>query len=303
MEQKILMLKGLPASGKSTYAKQLVGSEPNKWKRVNRDSLRTMFAEEFNDRNEKFILQLRDIVIDKALSNGYSVIIDDLNISKKHFARIQSMFGKKAEIEINDSFLSVPLDELIQRNANRPENEQVPEKIIRDLYEQHVSGVTKEVRGRMFKNVAENRNYTPYDPNLEDAVIFDIDGTLALMNGRSPFDWSRVGEDLPNEPVVRMFQKFVDDPGVSVYVVSGRDGSCRTETLNWMETYGILGFNWLYMRPENDGRKDSIIKEEIYREKFEGKYNVIAVFDDRNQTVEKWRELGLLCLQVAPGNF
>ena len=297
------MLKGLPASGKSTYAKQLIGNEPNKWKRVNRDSLRLMFAEEFNDRNEKFILQLRDMVIGKALDDGYNVIIDDLNVSKKHYARIQSLFGKKAEIEINDSFLSVPLDELLERNSQRSEQEQVPEKVIKDLYEHHVSGITKEIRSRMFKNVAKDKNYKPLNPNLPSAVIFDIDGTLALMNGRSPFDWSRVGEDLVNEPVARIARDYIKNRDVKVFIVSGRDGGCFLETKNWLSTYALDGYDDLIMRPEGDGRKDSIIKEEIYREKFEDRYNILAVFDDRNQTVEKWRELGLLCLQVAPGNF
>lgn len=303
MKQKILILKGLPASGKSTYAKQLVGSEPNKWKRVNRDSLRLMFAEDFGDKNEKFILQLRDMIIGKALDDGYNVIIDDLNISKKHYARIQSLFGKKADIEINDSFLSVPLDELIRRNSERGEQEQVPEKVIRQLYEQHVSGVTKEMKGRMFKNVAKDKNYLPLDPSLPDAVIFDVDGTLALMNGRSPFDWTRVGEDLVNEPVARIAKDYIDNPDVKVFIVSGRDGSCFLDTKNWLTTYGLDGYDGIMLREAGDGRKDSIIKEEIYRKEFEGKYNIIAVFDDRNQTVEKWRELGLLCLQVAPGNF
>lgn len=299
MKQKILMLKGLPASGKSTHAKELVASEPNRWKRVNRDSLRLMFAEEFNDKNEKFILRVRDAIITQALEDGYDVIIDDLNVSKKHYARLSSLFGKKADIEIDDSFLEVPLDELLKRNSER--EEKVPDKVIRDLYEQHVEGVDKNTR--VLKNAVEQKNYIPYNPNLEDAVIFDVDGTLALMAGRSPFDWNRVGEDAPHEPVVRMFQKFANDPNVLVYIVSGRDGACRKQTLDWLESHGILGFNWLYMRREGDNRKDSIIKEEIYREKFEGKYNILAVFDDRNQTVEKWRELGLLCLQVAKGNF
>jgi hypothetical protein len=57
------------------------------------------------------------------------------------------------------------------------------------------------------------------------------------------------------------------------------------------------------MRAEGDTRKDSIIKEEIYRAEIENKYNVLFVLDDRNQVVELWRRLGLTCLQVAEGNF
>ena len=298
---KILMLKGLPASGKSTYAKELVASEPNRWKRVNRDSLRLMFAEQFNDKNEKFILRIRDAIIKQALEDGYDVIIDDLNVSKKHYARLSSLFGKKADIEIDDSFLEVPLDELLKRNSQR--EEKVPDKVIRELYEQHVAGIDKNTRSRIFKNEAEKKNYIPYNNELEDAVIFDIDGTLALMNGRSPFDWARVAEDLPHEPVVRIAQDYILRDDVKVYFVSGRDGSCRKETENWLSTYGLDGYDGLFMREAGDGRKDSIIKEEIFEVEFKDKYNILVVFDDRNQTVEKWRELGIPCFQVAPGAF
>jgi hypothetical protein len=57
------------------------------------------------------------------------------------------------------------------------------------------------------------------------------------------------------------------------------------------------------MRKTDDFRKDSIIKEEIYQENIEGKYNVLCVLDDRNQVVDFWRAKGLTCFQVAPGDF
>lgn len=298
---KVILLRGLPASGKSSYAKKMVNDHPNQYKRVNRDSLRLMFNEEFNDKNEKFVLRVRDQIILQSLDEGFDVIVDDLNLSPKHEARIKSLVGKKAEVEIIDHFLQVPLDELLRRNNQR--DEKVPDKVIRDLYSQFVEAVVdKQTKGKIFKDSASEKNYIPYDETLKDAVIFDIDGTLALMNGRSPFDWTRVGEDLVHEPVARMFQYFVDSD-VEVFVVSGRDSVCRQETENWLLTYGLNDYSALYMRPEANQEKDSIIKERIYRERFEGRYNVVAVFDDRNQTVEKWRELGLLCLQVAPGNF
>ncbi|MFW6002534.1 MAG: HAD family acid phosphatase, partial [archaeon] len=156
---------------------------------------------------------------------------------------------------------------------------------------------------RIFKNEAEKKNYIPYNEELEDAVIFDIDGTIALMNGRSPFDWTRVSEDLPHEPVVRVAQDYILRDDVRVYFVSGRDGSCRKETENWLSTHGLDGYDGLFMREAGDGRKDSIIKEEIFYEEFKDNYNILAVFDDRNQTVDKWRELGVPCFQVAPGAF
>lgn len=138
------------------------------------------------------------------------------------------------------------------------------------------------------------------------AIIVDIDGTVALMNGRGPFEWDRVHEDIPNRPVVNIInalQEAMKDYA-SVLFVSGRDETCRMATLAWLKVHMANEAPWsLFMRPRSDFRKDAVVKEEIYREKIEPHFDVIAVFDDRNQVVDMWRSLGLTCLQVAPGDF
>ena len=54
--KKVLVLKGIPASGKSTYAKQLVKDNPGMYKRINRDDLRHMLdGYKMTNANEKFI--------------------------------------------------------------------------------------------------------------------------------------------------------------------------------------------------------------------------------------------------------
>lgn len=63
---------------------------------------------------------------------------------------------------------------------------------------------------------------TPYKPK---AAVFDIDGTLALRGERRPFDWSRVGEDLPNEPIVELALRL--RMTMEIIYLSGRDESCR----------------------------------------------------------------------------
>ncbi len=135
-------------------------------------------------------------------------------------------------------------------------------------------------------------------------VIFDIDGTLAKMDGRKPYEWSRVGEDKPNFAICKILQMF--DCCCSPYeivIFSGRDEICREETENWLHKNGI-SFKELYMRPKGDIRKDSIVKKELFDNNIKDKYEVLAVFDDRDQVVEMWRkELGLTCLQVDYGNF
>jgi hypothetical protein len=132
------------------------------------------------------------------------------------------------------------------------------------------------------------------------AIIVDIDGTLAKMQGRGPFEWSRVGEDRVNEPV-KMIVNMYANLG-RVFLFSGRDEVCRPETEKWLADNGIR-YNRLLMRPQGNNEKDSIIKRRLFDD-YAASYDIEFVLDDRDQVVEMWRkDLGLTCLQVDYGNF
>ena len=74
--KKVIVMRGLPGSGKSTYAKKLLAENPNAWKRINRDELRAMFdGGHFSNGNEKFVKQVRDLLIIKALEDGYISVV------------------------------------------------------------------------------------------------------------------------------------------------------------------------------------------------------------------------------------
>lgn len=132
------------------------------------------------------------------------------------------------------------------------------------------------------------------------AIMVDIDGTLAHMKGRSPYEWSRVGEDTVDPAISHILECY---KGVTkIVLLSGRDGVCKPETENWLKANNIP-YDLLVMRTPNDNRKDSIIKWELYQEHIEPNYDVLFVLDDRNQVVKMWRQAGLKCLQVAEGDF
>lgn len=138
---------------------------------------------------------------------------------------------------------------------------------------------------------------------MQKIVICDIDGTLAKMNGRSPFDWSRVGEDDINPPVVSLVKLLNScESPFEVIIFSGRDEVCRKQTELWL-LYNGIHYKELHMRPEGDNRADTIIKKELYDKHIKDKYHVEFVLDDRNSVVKMWRDLGLHCFQVAEGNF
>lgn len=293
--QKVLILKGLPASGKTTYAKSLVAQ--GNWKRINKDDLRAMLDSSIHSKkNESFINESKEALMVGALGCGWNVVIDDTNFFPQHEASIRErvqvlsrIYEKPMAVEVK--FFDVPLEECIARDATRGEKS-VGEKVIRGMHNRYLAKKTTP---------AVTIPKIQHDPELCGVFIFDIDGTLAHMNGkRGPFEWNKVGGDDPDGTLVYL-TKIISTQN-RIIIFSGRDECCRTETEQWLSDYKVP-FSALFMRPEGDTRKDSIVKEELYNNHIKGKYNVMAVFDDRDQVVEMWRGLGLQCFQVAPGNF
>lgn len=140
------------------------------------------------------------------------------------------------------------------------------------------------------------------DPSKPKVFIFDIDGTLALKGDRSPYDYSRVMEDVLNEPVAECL-RLINNEGHYLVICSGREGSqeCEDLTRQWLESKGIK-YNFIMMRKEDDMRADYVVKEEMWRKICED-YYIMAMFDDRNQVVNHARSLGFTVFQVAEGDF
>lgn len=268
----VYYLIGLPGSGKSYWAKAKIAEDPDSFVRSNKDLLREcLHCGQWSKRNEQVVLAVRDFIIEQGLAAGKSVIVDDTGFLDKHRERCAAIAKKhSAAFEVVD-FTHVALETCLERNRGR--REFVPEHIIIDMFN---------------KYVCKPRPAPAYDSTLPDAVIIDVDGTLARMNGRGPFEWQRVGEDLPRYEVWAAAKGI---GGVRI-VVSGRDECCRDETEAWLFTH-FRHDGALSMRPAGDMRKDYIVKGEIYEREINGKYNVKAIFDDRASVCRLWRSLGL----------
>lgn len=132
------------------------------------------------------------------------------------------------------------------------------------------------------------------------AWIVDIDGTLALLGDRSPFNMAQVHRDKPNEPVVAVVRALSRD--FKIVLVSGRDERSRGATEAWMKHWNVP-FDALYMRRDKDFRPDEVVKAQILERDLLPAYDIIGVIDDRQKVVDMWRARGLTCLQVAPGDF
>jgi predicted kinase len=279
--KKIIFLKGLPASGKSTFAKQLVKDNPSKYKRINKDDIRAMLdGSHWSKLNEHMVVLTRDLLVNTALIGGFTPIVDDTNFEPKHLEAIKKI-ADAHNAEIEEHFFDTPVMECIERDHQRPNP--VGGKVILGMYNKYLKPEAPE-----------------WSEDKMNAYIFDIDGTLAKMNGRSPYDYSKVGNDVPNHSIT-MIARLLKQSGLPIYIMSGRPETCREETEKWLRDNSVP-FELLFMRAEGDKRKDSIVKEELYRMKLEPFCNVLAVFDDRNQVVDMWRSLGLTCLHVDYGN-
>lgn len=141
---------------------------------------------------------------------------------------------------------------------------------------------------------------------LPQAIIIDVDGTVALMGDRDPYDWARVHEDTPNGPVIQVVRTVVAS-GCTPIVVSGRLARCEDATRRWLAEHvfhgGLSDDFELHMRPVGDGRPDAELKAEIYATIIAPRYSVLGVFDDRDSVVAMWRSLGLTVFQVNYGTF
>ena len=292
-ELVVTLMRGLQASGKSTWAEEQVGD--GRTIRISLDDLRKMFDNTYwqkdvkiRKRTEPFVLAMRNAMILEALDMGRNVIVDAMHLSPKHIEGVKQLVGDKATV-VMKSFMDVPIAVCIERDLARARS--VGEKVIRACYRDYLKANGLEVEVPVIE----------YNPNLPDCIIVDIDGTVANNNWRSPFDTSHCDEDGEYATIVSLALRETNK-NVALYFVSGREGHAEAATRRWLEKYQIA-YDGLYMRAIGDHRGDFIIKEEIYRREFEGKFNVLYVLDDRNQTVNMWRSIGLTCLQVAPGDF
>ena len=277
MPLKIILTKGLPASGKTTWAFEYANSNQN-IVNICKDDIR-LLGPEF--KNEKRVLAKQEELTKEALRSNKSVIWSDTNLNPIHETRAKTIAQEfNAEVEVMT--FEASLKECIRRDNARSNG--VGESVIKKMYRQYILSKIPIVQNK----------------SLPTATIFDIDGTLAIMGKRSPYDWSKVGVDTLNESVARMLL-ILHSTGDKIVICSGRDESCRQTTIDWLNKYSIP-YNELYMRQTDDNRKDSVIKLELLNQ-ITQKYNVVSVFDDRDQVVDMWRASGITCFQVNYGDF
>ena len=299
--RKIILTIGIPASGKSTWRKKFLRDDRD-YVCVSRDDYRLMLsgAQILDPKGEKMVTEMVNNAIALAVRSKYNVIVDQTNVNLKYLNAMVEFCEKLADVEFK--IFDIPLKVAIERDKKREAT--VGEEVIKRMYKNYLELFNSNFNFSMRKrksHIATNIKWKR-NGNLPNAVIFDIDGTLAHMQGkRGTFDWNKVGVDVVDEKV-RETLKAYKKAGYTIIVVTGRDGTSKDLTAQWLHDNKIE-FNVLHTKPENDFRKDYITKTEIFNNQIKPNYNVLAAYDDRKQAVDMWRGLGIKCYQVEDGDF
>lgn len=301
---KLIYTIGLSGSGKSTWANDY--AKQHNMVIVERDLFRDRVLNEqmveWTKENEaKYVVPYWRKQIEGNLAKGQSVIVSDTNLSHKARRILNEIANKYKAKLIEQSFLDVSLETCIERDSKRDSNKQIGEKAIRKQYSAYVLPILREKSNLdLIKISNDYKNLTMTENKY---IICDIDGTVAIMHNRGPFEWEKVGEDLPIHQTIDLLKSFMKAMNYKVIFMSGRSEVCRTQTEEWIKTHLGINYEALFMRKEKDNRKDSIIKEELYLEHVKNKYNVAFVVDDRPQVVRTWRKLGLFVFDVNQSGF
>jgi predicted kinase len=304
-KRKLILCRGIQASGKSTWAKAWAKEDPEHRVRFNNDDIRNMLGEYWVPSREGMVTELKRSFACEATRKGYDIVVDNMNLNPKEvkwwediIKVANSITEFEYELEFKDFW--TPVDECIRRDAMRPNP--IGAKVIKDTWRRYQTFIIKE----NIKKSLENK--VRYVTGLPTAIIADMDGTLSLNTTGRPFYGDGAAEgmltDIENGAVVASVRAMCDGINAELIILTGREDTpeIRKATYDWLDRRQLLP-DKLLMRPKGDYSPAQECKRAIYKKYIEGNYNVLAVFDDSQKCVDMWREEGLTCLQPNEGKF
>jgi predicted kinase len=303
---KLILMKGLPGSGKSTRAEEILRANGNAV-RLNKDLLRTMLHfDKWSGRNEGITRNAEHALARFFLGESKTVIIDDTNLNEGTLQGWKELAAKMEGVNLEYIYLNTPMEECIKRDAMRE----------------------KRVGADVIKQMALQSGM--YPKPVRGFVLCDLDGTLCDISHRLHFvkpgklvevstmtdgtiepgfkkDWKgffdAIPDDKPRTEVVDMLLGYEDD-GYEIIFVSARPDTYRNVTEEWFDKAfnGYQIHKTLIMRKATDKRDDVDVKQQIYDVYFKKHgYHVHAVIDDRPKVIRMWRANGLDVIDVGSG--
>lgn len=295
--QTVILTIGLPASSKTTWAIKHCAENVN-FRRVNNDDIREdLFGTNFKwtPELEKQVKSERLRIITNLLKDGHNLIIDNTHLNTNTLRKTKEFIKQHfPNVFIEEkSFLHVPVYECVRRDAERIKRGE--------------RGVGSEVIFKMAHDAGiEIYPKLEYNSSLQNTIICDLDGTLALFgNRRSPYDASQCHiVDKINPAVAHVLQTYMifREGNFPIHFFSGRTDKYKEQTIKFLSQNGFPlrdDYISLTMRKEGDSRPDTVVKEEMYNAIIKDKYNVLFVLDDRPSVCRKWKEMGLHVFNVG----
>ena len=292
-KQRIIVLQGPPACGKSTLAKKL-HDEDNNNVIICRDEIRDARGTYWLPDQEEYISKVELLQVMSALDCGLTPIIDATNLNKKTIAKWEKV-SKDYLVPIEYIECILPYDDALKRDQQR--ERQVGEKVLRKFYQKYYP--------HMFR-IPNDRYMKEFDTAKIPTIICDLDGTVALGYDRGIFEYDKCGGDIKDFRVTTMLENLLKSGQYKkVIFLSGREDSCYKESQNWiLNNIDLNGVDYqILLRTPGDYRPDYVVKKQIYETQIEPLHDVQLVLEDRDNVVGMWRDLGLLCCQVYFGKF
>lgn len=298
-------MRGFVCSGKSTRAREI--AEETGAAVVNRDLLRLQLLGSYwtGDQDDEWRVTVAEEAQVLALMQAdVPVIVDATHLMPSYlrkWARWATRYGWDFAVEDVKTPMDVCLERLRRRNL---ESDRIIEaSVLFNQAKRYPINRWPVIEKRKFDPVPVERNNA-----LPKAIIVDIDGTLAEKCDRSPYDYSRVSEDTVYEDIAYLVDVFKGN-GFHVLIVSGRDGTCRNQTFQWLDDNDIP-VDALFMR-DTEGDVDEFggklpdfeVKYRLFNWHIRNNWDVQYVIDDRRQVIDMWRGIGLRVLDVAGNEF
>ncbi len=290
----VLLLRGLPGSGKSTLAKKLLKDSATPLARVNKDDLRAMhYFSKWHPKREGVVIQTEKALIRQLLASKTSVLVDNTNLGSKHADTYKALADEAgAKFSINNSCLSVPVEECIARDHQRGLDGGV--------------AVGKDV----ILNMAFQYGLIKQEKPI---VVFDLDGTITDASKRTYLvkkdpsnpkpNWPRFFEesvnDAPRTEVINMFREYQKTNLYDMIICSACPETYRNIRTIWLINHGIIPDRFI-MRRAFDYRPDEIVKVEFINTYLD-KSKIIAWIDDRPKVITAVRGQGITVVDVGQG--
>lgn len=283
--QTIIICQGLPASGKSKWAREYQSTHLNFYhievsyylKQVEPD-----YKKRFSKSAYKKAYQVADELLYNLVEMNKDVIYDDINLDPVRLEQIKNVIAQAMGTDPYDlqvKFFDVDVNEAVRRDAGRELGVKVGKNRIIDLWRMYLEPKPVVYRPSVVK---------------PKAVIVDLDGTLATFWRKSPYDRDFADDDV-NTTLLYLLD-ILYEKGFTILFTTGRSEEFESSTRKFLAQCGFTSNvqNWkLLMRETGDNRPDFEVKADLYRMEIEPEYSVMCAFDDRPQVKKLWVSLGI----------